>query len=75
MRSCSVDESRLILGLEFLHIIGDCSLIVWYFFLMLVETCCVFLSANLCVVLPAYGASDRHEYILRVFVYIFFQMI
>ena len=54
-------ESLFILELEFLHIRGGCSLIVVFFFLMLVGICCFILSASLCVVRPTYRASHRHE--------------
>ena len=40
-------ESLFILEIEFLHIRGGCSLVVVFFVLMLVGTCCFILSANL----------------------------
>ena len=45
-------DSQLILELLFLQRRGGCSLTVSLFFLMLVGTCCFFLSASLCVVRP-----------------------
>ena len=40
-------ESLFILEIEFLHIRGGCSLVVVFFVLMLVGTCCFILSASL----------------------------
>ena len=57
IRSCPMAESLFILELEFLHIRGGGSLIV-FFVLMLVGTCCFILSASLCVVRPTYRASQ-----------------
>ena len=54
-------ESLFNLELEFLHVRGGCSLVVVFFVLMLVGTCCFILFANLCVVRPTYRASHRHE--------------
>ena len=41
-----------IIEVEFLQIQDDCSLIIMFFVLMLVETCCFILSASPCVVRP-----------------------
>ena len=60
-------ESLFILELEFLHIRGGCSLIIVFFVLMLVGTCCFFLCASLCVVRPTYRSAHRHENVLFVF--------
>ena len=49
-------ESLFILEIEFLHIRGGCSLVIVFFVLMLVGTCCFILSASLCVVRPTYRA-------------------
>ena len=52
-------ESLFILELEFLHIRGGCSLVITFFVLVLVGTCCFIMSASLCVVRPTYRASHR----------------
>ena len=54
-------ESLFILEYEFLHIRGGCSLVIVFFVLMLVGTCCFILSASLCVVGLTYRASHLHE--------------
>ena len=54
-------ESLFIVDIEFLHIRGGCSLVVVFFVLMLVGTCCFILSASLCVVRPTYRASHRYD--------------
>ena len=54
-------ESLFILELEFVHKRGGCSLVIVFFVLMLMGTCCFILSASLCVVRPTYRASHRHE--------------
>ena len=43
-------ESLFILELEFLHIRGGCSLIMVFFVLMLVGTCCPLFHYNICAV-------------------------
>ena len=57
MRCCPMAESLFILELEFLRLRGGCSLIIMFFVLMLVGTCCFILSSSLCVVHPIYRAS------------------
>ena len=59
IRCCPMAESLFILEIEFLHIRGGCSLVVVFFVLMLVGTCCFILSASLCVVRPTYRASHQ----------------
>ena len=54
-------ESLFLLELEFLLIKGGCSLIIVFFVLMLMGTCCSILSSSLYVLRPTYRASDRHE--------------
>ena len=54
-------DSQLILELLFLQRRGGCSLTVLLFFPMLVGTCCLILSASLCIVRPTYRASHRHQ--------------
>ena len=56
IRCCPMAESLFILEIEFLHIRGGCSLVIVFFVLMLVGTCCFILSASLCVVRPTYRA-------------------
>ena len=53
-------ESLFIIELEFLHIRSSCSLIIVFFVLMLVGTCCFILSASLYVVRP-YGLPKTHK--------------
>ena len=61
MRFCVMAESLFIFELDFLHIRGGRSLIIVFFVLMLVGTCCFIPSASLCVVRPTYRVSHRHE--------------
>ena len=56
MRCCLMADSHFILELEFLHILGGCSLVVVFFVLMLVGTCCFILH---------YVETSRQKKVIR----------